>query len=652
MGIGQSATINLAGAFTDPDPADELEYDATSSHPSIATVSESNSIVTVTGRTAGTAAVTVTATDGADASGQFVAQTFEVTVVPDPVNQPPVAALALPAVELGIGQTHTVNLEGAFTDPEGDPLVYERPTTTRADVATVSAISTGSFTVQGVSAGTATITVGATDRNPGPGRPAVQTFEVTVVPDPVNQPPVAARQLPAVSLYTGQTHTVDLGGTFDDPEGDPLTYVAPTTSRSDVATVSGIASGTFAVTAVAPGIATVTVGATDGHDGAGRPAVQTFDVTVEPPPANLPPEVGRALDDLDLDIGATARVSLADAFNDPDGDALAYAVTTARADVAIVSPVGSGSETFDVRGVAAGASTITITANDDTSRPQRAAVQTIEVTVALAAPSAPEGLKVVSAGFGAATVSWTVLPQWWDVTTYQVDVQSPEDVELPFASPLTDILASPVKVDGLLPGAYRFRVRAVNEVGEGDWSAPVVYEVPVPEQLLVGIDLLSVDFPFDPDKPCIEFVDWRPEEGSLAVTLNRPALELDRAVTGIILVEDPTGHDGRIVLRGGGCYGVSERCFVVPRGETRVMLKARMACGEEPVQLGDRFRVSIREDVRPAGAVMVDEARNNIDVVIGRTVPALPLWAAGVLAALLARGARRRHRGSGGRYEA
>ena len=153
--------------------------------------------------------------------------------------------------------------------------------------------------------------------------------------------------------------------------------------------------------------------------------MQTFDVTVESPTANLPPDVGRALDNLDLDIGATARVPLTDAFNDPEGDALRYVATTARAGVATVSPVGSGSETFTVRGAAVGGSTITVTANDDTWRPQRTAVQTFEVAVAVAAPPAPEGLRAELEGHSAVAVSWTLLPAWWSVTGYELKVEGP-----------------------------------------------------------------------------------------------------------------------------------------------------------------------------------------------------------------------------------
>ncbi len=148
---------------------------------------------------------------------------------------------------------------------------------------------------------------------------------------------------------------------------------------------------------------------------------------------------------------------------------MTYAVVTGRADVALVWSVDRGPETFTIRAVAASELTIIVSANDDTSKAQRAAVQEFVATVALAAPPVPAGLRVSAPRVGAASVSWTTLLAWREVTTYQVEVQSPEGVQLPFESPLTDIDAPPVEVDGLLLGAYRFRVRAVNEVADGDW---------------------------------------------------------------------------------------------------------------------------------------------------------------------------------------
>ncbi len=171
-----------------------------------------------------------------------------------------------------------------------------------------------------------------------PTRPVAVQFNVDMQ---AKAPPTVGVQLLAVEVGVGQTVTVPLAGAFVDPLGGTLTY-AITAQNTSVATAveSPASADAIRVVGVAEGMTTVAVVAS----AAGGSARQAFDVTVLPRPVNQPPEVGRAFDNLDLDVGATARVSLADAFNDPEGDALRYAVTTSRADVATVSPVGSGSE--------------------------------------------------------------------------------------------------------------------------------------------------------------------------------------------------------------------------------------------------------------------------------------------------------------------
>ena len=79
LGVDSAAVpIEVAGAFRDPD-GDALTYGATSSAPSVAGVSVSGSLVTVSPASEGTALVTVTATD-AGGSNTTATQSFAVTV--------------------------------------------------------------------------------------------------------------------------------------------------------------------------------------------------------------------------------------------------------------------------------------------------------------------------------------------------------------------------------------------------------------------------------------------------------------------------------------------------------------------------------------------------------------------------------------------
>ncbi len=77
--VGATAVVvDVAGAFDDPD-ADTLTYGATSSRTSVATLSRSGSMITITPASAGRTIITVTATD-ASGSNTSVSQRFTVTV--------------------------------------------------------------------------------------------------------------------------------------------------------------------------------------------------------------------------------------------------------------------------------------------------------------------------------------------------------------------------------------------------------------------------------------------------------------------------------------------------------------------------------------------------------------------------------------------
>ena len=95
---------------------------------------------------------------------------------PAAANRPPEPVGALPSLRIGLNEgTATVNVSGAFRDPDGDPLTYGA-SSSAVQVAAVS-VSGSRVAVTPVSDGAATIRVTATD--PG-GLSAAQTFTVTV----------------------------------------------------------------------------------------------------------------------------------------------------------------------------------------------------------------------------------------------------------------------------------------------------------------------------------------------------------------------------------------------------------------------------------------------------------------------------------------
>ena len=115
-----AASLDVAGAFRDPD-GDTLNYRAESSDPAVARVAVLGSTLTVTPIAEGQATVDVTATD---TDGANATQTFAVTVAPPP-NRPPQPVGTLPPLTLGVDDgAASLDVGGAFRDPDGDTLNY------------------------------------------------------------------------------------------------------------------------------------------------------------------------------------------------------------------------------------------------------------------------------------------------------------------------------------------------------------------------------------------------------------------------------------------------------------------------------------------------------------------------------------------------
>ena len=266
---------------------------------------------------------------------------------PPPANRAPTATGSIEAQTIPAGESVTVNVAGNFTDPDGNTLSFAAASSDDA-VATAS-VSGSNVTINGVSAGTATVTVTASD--PG-GLSATQSISVTV--EAANQAPVAEGTIDDLGLVVGGETTVDVAASFSDPDGDELTYAAAS-SDTTVATVA-TDGAMVTVTAVAAGSATVTVTATDPGE---LSASQEFGVTVEE--ANEPPVAEGTIDDQTVDAGSSVEVDVSDNFSDPDDDELMYAATSSDEAIATVSTEGA---VVTVTGVAEGSATVTVTASD------------------------------------------------------------------------------------------------------------------------------------------------------------------------------------------------------------------------------------------------------------------------------------------------
>ena len=356
--VGETATVDLSGYFTDPD-GDALAYAATARFERIARVSVTGSTMTVEGVAEGSTSITAIASDP---DGNEATQRTRVTVhLP---NQPPEPQGSIPDLTLTADRTRSVYLGFYFDDRE--PLTYTAETSD-AGVATVT-VADSRATVAGVARGTAEITVMA--RDPG-GLEASQRFTVTVP----NSAPRETATVPGDTLDVGTTATVELSQYFADPDGDALVYTAePFFEHVATATVSG---SVLTVAGVSEGSTSVTITA---RDPGGLEASQRPRIRVRQP--SRPPEASDAIPDVTVNAGRTSRVSMFFHFDDPDRDRLTYTAVSSDEAVATVT---TSSSSVTVEGVARGTAEITVTARDPGGLE---AQQSFTVTVPNSAPRA------------------------------------------------------------------------------------------------------------------------------------------------------------------------------------------------------------------------------------------------------------------------
>ena len=263
---GDTVTLDVSNNFTDPD-GDTLTFTAASGDTSVATASVDGSMVTVVAVAAGSAFITVEATDP---GGLSAAQTFAAFVASG--NRAPEAVGEIPAQTVKVGRTAMVDVAASFTDPDGDELAYTAASSDDA-VATASIAGT-EVTITGVAAGMATLTVTATDPE---GLSAVQEAEVTVA---VNQAPEVSDTVPVHDVMivldsldmtmvdTLNRVVLDMSNYFSDPDDAELTYTA-STAHPDIAAVESVDGSLVTTVAVssddtfAPDTTMLTVTATD-----------------------------------------------------------------------------------------------------------------------------------------------------------------------------------------------------------------------------------------------------------------------------------------------------------------------------------------------------------------------------------------------------
>ena len=197
--VGGMVDVDVSPPFVDPD-GDTLTYDVSGSAPDVVTVEAAGgTIVTLTAVGVGTATIQVTATDPGGLSATL---SFTVTVTPG--NQPPEPVGTLPPLTIEADEAAvTVDVAGAFRDPDGDRLTYGA-SSPRPAVAGVS-VSGSRVTVTPRAPGSTMVTVTATDAG-GSNGTAIQSFTVTVL-QPFTDDPIVPGETPIRAAHITELRT-------------------------------------------------------------------------------------------------------------------------------------------------------------------------------------------------------------------------------------------------------------------------------------------------------------------------------------------------------------------------------------------------------------------------------------------------------------
>ncbi|MHC5538982.1 putative Ig domain-containing protein, partial [Singulisphaera rosea] len=262
------------------------------------------------------------------------------------VDRPPTIT-STPAVTTPSNKTYTYN--PTVIDPENDPLHFKLVTGP-----SWMSFDPGSGRMSGTptsgDVGSQNVQFQVDD---GRGGVVTQSFTLTVVSTPPNQPPLFV-SIPVVDAYIGTPYTYQAIAT--DPNGDALTYTI-TTGPAGLA-IPDSASGLvqWNPTLAQLGNQQVTVKVDDGNGGT---ATQTYTVVVHPTAGDHPPAITSAAitsvvsgQPYEYDVTAV----------DPDNDSLSYSLTTFPTGMTI-DRIG-GQITWSTSGVALGAYNVTVRVDD------------------------------------------------------------------------------------------------------------------------------------------------------------------------------------------------------------------------------------------------------------------------------------------------
>ncbi len=352
-------SVDVSGNFTDPDSGDTLTFTATGLPPGLSidgTTGVISGTIDPSASVTGPYAVTVTATDGSDATTQ---QTFTWTVNnPAPIAQDD--ALTTGENTSLSGSVFVDNGSGIDSDPDGDTFVVSEVNGVAGNVGgSVTGSNGGTFVVLGDGSYTFdpgmafdNLAVGETRTTSitytiDDGEGGVDTATVTVTVTGVNDAPTSTA-LPDITGTDAEVVSVDVSGHFTDPDsGDILTFTATGLPPGlSIDGTTGVISGTIDPSASVNGPYTVTVTATDEWE---RSTQQSFEWAVSNPAPIAQDDALTTGENTSLS-GSVFVDNGSGADSDPDGDTFVVSEVNGLAGNVDGSVTGSNGGAFVISG--------------------------------------------------------------------------------------------------------------------------------------------------------------------------------------------------------------------------------------------------------------------------------------------------------------
>ena len=367
--------------------------------------------------------------------------------------------------------------------------------------------------------------------------------ERSATPRAGNNPPTVAAPIADRALTVGATLDVDVSATFNDDDGDALTYTAA--SDNPAAVTVTLSEATLRLTGEAPGTAAVTVTASDGEESASN----TFAVEVN---AEAKPNFTSGIPDQTYTQGmaiATLTLPLARGGNDP----LRYSLIPAPPPGLVFDPDARALSGTPKATQAATAYTYTaVDADGDV------ASRGFAIAVTAAPPAAP-GNFAATAGDARVTLTWDTADDGsilrWEYRRKEGAGGYGAWTAIAGSGPDTTAHAVEPLVNGT---AHTFRLRAVNGVGDGAASPersatpragnnPPTVAVPIADRTVTVGAILEVDVSAvfnDHDGDALTYTAASDNPAAMPVTLSEATLRLTGEAPGKAAVT-VTASDGK-----------------------------------------------------------------------------------------------------------